>query len=143
MFFLYKSFAGCSLKSHITPSLRAFPYCSNLRQFSIKFLIVRKRGQDAIDFVAIASSLRATNGRRAVGNTNRLKAVSLVHGRKNPHSPVHLYFPSSSALTFSPPCGSCYVFELTHFINKYALNKCSLKVRSASSRTAVFISSAK
>ena len=30
---------------------------------------------DAIDFVAIASSLRATNGRRAVGNTNRLKAV--------------------------------------------------------------------
>ena len=44
MFFLYKSFAGCSLKSHITPSLRAFPYCSNLRQFSIKFLIVRKRG---------------------------------------------------------------------------------------------------
>ena len=31
---------------------------------------------DAIDFVAIASSLRATNGRRAVGNTNRLKAVS-------------------------------------------------------------------
>ncbi len=37
---------------------------------------------DAIDFVAIASSLQATNGRRAVGNTNRLKAVSLVHGRK-------------------------------------------------------------
>ena len=32
---------------------------------------------DAIDFVAIASSLQATNGRRAVGNTNRLKAVSL------------------------------------------------------------------
>ncbi len=30
---------------------------------------------NAIDFVAIASSLRATNGRRAVGNTNRLKAV--------------------------------------------------------------------
>ena len=32
---------------------------------------------DAIDFVAIASSLRATNGRRAVSNTNRLKAVPL------------------------------------------------------------------
>ena len=32
---------------------------------------------DAIDFVAIASSLQATNGRRAVGNTNRLKAVPL------------------------------------------------------------------
>ena len=53
---------------------------------------------DAIDFVAIASSLQATNGRRAVGNTNRLKAVPLVHGRKKPHSPVHLYYPSSSAL---------------------------------------------
>ena len=37
---------------------------------------------DAIDFVAIASSLRATNGRQALGNTNRLKAVSLVRGRK-------------------------------------------------------------
>ena len=32
---------------------------------------------DAIDFVAIASSLQATNGGRAVGNTNRLKAVPL------------------------------------------------------------------
>jgi len=32
---------------------------------------------DAIDFVAIASSLQATNSRRAVGNTNRLKAVPL------------------------------------------------------------------
>ena len=32
---------------------------------------------DAIDFVAIASSLQATNGGRAVGNTNRLKAVQL------------------------------------------------------------------
>ena len=32
---------------------------------------------DAIDFVAIASSLRATNGWQALGNTNRLKAVPL------------------------------------------------------------------
>ena len=32
---------------------------------------------DAIDFVAIASSLQATNGGRVVGNTNRLKAVPL------------------------------------------------------------------
>ena len=53
---------------------------------------------DAIDFIAIASSLQATNGGRVVGNTNRLKAVPLVHGRKNPHSPVHLYYPSSSTL---------------------------------------------
>ena len=30
---------------------------------------------NAIDFVTIASSLHATSGRRAVGNTNRLKAV--------------------------------------------------------------------
>ena len=37
---------------------------------------------DAIDFVAIASSLQATNGRQALSNTNRLKAVSLAHGRK-------------------------------------------------------------
>ena len=32
---------------------------------------------DAIDFVAIASSLLATNSRRGVCNTNRLKAVPL------------------------------------------------------------------
>ena len=32
---------------------------------------------DAIDFVAIASSLRATNSRRDVCNINRLKAVPL------------------------------------------------------------------
>ena len=70
---------------------------------------------DAIDFVAIASSLRATNGGRAFGNTNRLKAVSLVRGRKNPHSPAHLYLLSSSALAFSPPCGSCSVCEISTF----------------------------
>ena len=32
------------LKCNITPSLRAFPYCSNLRQFHTKFIIIRKRG---------------------------------------------------------------------------------------------------
>ena len=37
---------------------------------------------DAIDFVAIASSLQATNGERAVGNTNRLKAVPLCFVRQ-------------------------------------------------------------
>ena len=31
-------------KCNITPSLRAFPYCSNLRHFSASFNIVRKRG---------------------------------------------------------------------------------------------------
>ena len=27
----------------------------------------------------------------------------------------------SSALIFSPPCGSCSVFEVAHSVNKYAL----------------------
>ena len=31
----------------------------------------------------------------------------------------------SSALIFSPPCGSCSVFEVAHTAYKYALNKCS------------------
>ena len=31
----------------------------------------------------------------------------------------------SSALIFSPPCGSCSVFEVAHTVYKYALNKCS------------------
>ena len=35
------------------------------------------------------------------------------------------YYPSSSALIFSPPCGSCSVFEVAHTVYKYALNKCS------------------
>ena len=35
------------------------------------------------------------------------------------------YFTSSSALIFSPPCGSCSVFEVAHSVYKYALNKCS------------------
>ena len=37
---------------------------------------------DAIDFVAIASSLQATNGIRSVCNTNRLKAVPLRFVRR-------------------------------------------------------------
>ena len=29
----------------------------------------------------------------------------------------------SSALIFSPPCGSCSVFEVAHSVNKYALKE--------------------
>ena len=29
----------------------------------------------------------------------------------------------SSALIFSPPCGSCSVFEVAHTVNKCALNE--------------------
>ncbi len=35
------------------------------------------------------------------------------------------YFTSSSALKFSPPCGSCSVFEVAHTVYKNALNECS------------------
>ena len=73
---------------------------------------------DAIDFVAIASSLQATNGIQGVCNTNRLKAVPLVHGRKNLHSLVHLYKASRSTLAFSPPCGSRSIFENISIIVK-------------------------
>ena len=73
---------------------------------------------DAIDFVAIASSLQATNGRRAVGNTNRLKAVPLrfvrqavANGRRS-----RLYCSSSSAFASSPPCGSRSVCEVAHSV---------------------------
>ena len=37
------------------------------------------------------------------------------------------YFSSSSALKFSPPCGSCSVFEVVHTVYKYNLNECALK----------------
>ena len=57
---------------------------TQLRTILYKF-IRRSRGrQDAIDFVAIASSLQATNGRQALDNTNRLKAVPLrLRGARN------------------------------------------------------------
>ena len=35
------------------------------------------------------------------------------------------YYTSSSALIFSPPCGSCSVFEVAHTVYKNALNECS------------------
>ena len=34
------------------------------------------------------------------------------------------YLSSSSALKFSPPCGSCSVFEVAHSVYKNALNEC-------------------
>ena len=82
---------------------------------------------DAIDFVAIASSLQATNGGRAVGNTNRLKAVPLRFVRQ-------LRTQTAQSLVLSVKldarygrrrCGSDSVFENTHSVNKYALIKFS------------------
>ena len=67
-----------------SPFLTCFPYRLSPSAFFEGTHDVRFAwgNTDAIDFVAIASSLRATNGGRVVGNTNRLKAVPLVHGRK-------------------------------------------------------------
>ena len=50
----------------------------------------------------------------------RFVRQAVANGRRS-----RLYCPSSSALIGSPPCGSCYVFELTQSVNKYALNKYS------------------
>ena len=70
-------------------SLSSFPLCTMFEGTHDDR--VAGDNTDAIDFVTIASSLLATNGRRALDNTNRLKAVSLVHGRNNSSPPVHLY----------------------------------------------------
>ena len=48
----------------------------------------------------------------------RPRLMPLVHGRKNPHSPVHLYNPSSSAFASSPPCGSRSVLEKLMWLNQ-------------------------
>ena len=63
----------------ISPFLTCFPYRRSPSAYFEGTHGDRVAGDntDAIDFVAIASSLRATNGRRAVSNTNRLKAVPL------------------------------------------------------------------
>ena len=115
-----QKFGGVNSKLKIPPFLTCFPHRRSPSAYFEGTHGVRFAwgNTDAIDFVAIASSLQATNGGRVVGNTNRLKAVPLVHGRKNPHSPVHLYYPSSSALASSPPCGSRSVFESTHSVYK-------------------------
>ena len=82
---------------------------------------------DAIDFVAIASSLRATNGRRAVGNTNRLKAVPLRFVRQLRTQTAQSDGTNRQARRSLPRrrCGSCSDCELAHFVYKYALNECS------------------
>ena len=67
---------------------------------------------DAIDFVAIASSLQATNGRRAVGNTNRLKAVPQRFVRQlRTQTAQSLVLSVKLDARFSRRrCGSCSVF---------------------------------
>ena len=77
-------FLSSKTQIKISPFLRCFPYRRSPSAYFEGTHGDRVAGDntDAIDFVAIASSLRATNGRQALGNTNRLKAVSLVRGRK-------------------------------------------------------------
>ena len=43
------------------------------------------------------------------------------------------YYTSSSALIFSPPCGSCSVFEVAHFVYKHAwfLKKCRKNIKNS------------
>ncbi len=132
MFFLYKSNRRV-LQIEVPPlSLSGFSPTTQLGAFLYYSNRCSRGRQDAIDFVAIASSLRATNGRRAVGNTNRLKAVPLrLRGGFATECHAFSYKPSSSALIGSPPCGSCSVYERAHTVNKYASNECPLEVRSA------------
>ena len=99
--------------------LGTFPYISNHRSWGATIGTHIKRG------ISLLMPLRFV--RQAVANRRRSR----------------LYCSSSSALIGSPPCGSCSVYKLAHTVYKYASNKCTLKnVRSTSSRTAVFISSA-
>ena len=44
--------------------------------------------------------------------------------KREPTASAHLYYTSSSAFAFSPPCGSCSVFEVAHTVHKNALNEC-------------------
>ena len=78
LFFIYKSVRRTP-QIKFPPSSRVSPTAvPPLHKFEGTHGVRSAWGNtDAIDFVAIASSLRATNGRRAVGNTNRLKAVPL------------------------------------------------------------------
>ena len=129
LFVLCKGFSASTL-FRCTPSFRTrryFSHHSNLGQFSTNYPSFAWGHSDAIDFVAIASSLQATNGIRGVCNINRLKAVPLrLRGGFATECHAFSYYTSSSALIFSPPCGSCSVFEVAHFVYKNALNECSL-----------------
>ncbi len=80
---------------------------------------------DAIDFVAIASSLQATNGIRDVCNTNRLKAVPLRFVRQLRNNTAQsLVLSIKLGAPFSRRrCGSHP--EYAHSVYKNALNKFS------------------
>ena len=75
--------------------------------------------------------LEGTHGDRIAGDntqhSHRLLSFSFYVTRsrtKKPNSSAHLYYTSSSAFAFSPPCGSCSVFEVAHTVHKNALNEC-------------------
>ena len=81
-----------------------------------------------------SACLEGTHGDRVAGDntqhSHRLLSFScyitaLCAPASQQHGAVACTFSSSSAFAFSPPCGSCSVFEVAHSAYKYALNECS------------------
>ena len=70
---------------NITPSLRTFPYCSNLRQFSTRFIIVRKRGSRhshrKVSFTHYATALCAPGVANKTAQSLVLRTRGLPHGK--------------------------------------------------------------
>ena len=75
---------------------------------------------NAIDFVTIASSLRATSSTRI--DCYRSLFMSLVRGRKNQTRPLTCTLRQARRSLSRRRCGSH--FEAAHSVNKYALNGC-------------------
>ena len=127
LFVLCKGFSARTL-FRCTPSFRTrryFSHHSNLGQFSTNYPSFAGGDTNAIDFVTIASSLLATSGTRIDRDISLIMPLRLRGGFAT-ECHAFSYYTSSSALIFSPPCGSCSVFEVAHSVYKNALNECSL-----------------
>ena len=109
MFFLYKSVASCTL-IRCAPS---FPF-GLFSHHSV-------RGNSLQCYPSFAGETIGTR----IDRGNPLIMSLRLRGGCATECHAFSYFSSSSALIFSPPCGSCSVFEVAHTVYKYALNKCS------------------
>ena len=111
LFVLCKGFSASTL-FRCTPSFRTrryFSHHSNLGQFSTNY----------------PSFAGETIGTRIDRDISLIMPLRLRGGYAT-ECHAFSYYTSSSALIFSPPCGSCSVFEVAHSVYKNALNECSL-----------------
>ena len=104
---LYKSFSACT-------QIRCAP--------SFPFGLFSRHSNRGNSLQEYSSFVGETVGTRIDGDNSLIMPLRLRGGYAT-ECHAFSYLSSSSALKFSPPCGSCSVFEVAHTVNKYALNE--------------------